>query len=87
MSNSEHRSRTCQTNPLSRRSFLACASGLGLTSAVMSETLWAQVSDDTVPQVTKEMLQEAEHLAREAMDNTVQAKMAEQRLAADKRGP
>jgi len=63
MANLEQQVRTLQTNPLSRRSFLAYTSGLGLTSTVLSDALWAKVADNGVAQVTKEMLQEAEHLA------------------------
>jgi len=42
---------------------MAYTSGIGLTSPVLSGALWAKVVDDKVPQVTKEMLQEAERLA------------------------
>jgi Asp-tRNA(Asn)/Glu-tRNA(Gln) amidotransferase A subunit family amidase/Asp-tRNA(Asn)/Glu-tRNA(Gln) amidotransferase C subunit len=63
MSNSKERLRTFETKHLSRRGFMAYTSGLGLTSTVLSGVLWAKVADDKVPQVTKEMLQEAERLA------------------------
>ena len=63
MSKLKPESRTSKRTPLSRRSFLACASVLGVTSTVMSEALWAQVGEDLGEPVTKAMLQEAEHLA------------------------
>ena len=63
MSNSNERSRTFETKQLSRRGFMAYSWGLGLTSTVLSGVLWAKVTDDKVPQVTKEMLQQAERLA------------------------
>ena len=42
---------------------MAYTSGLGLTSTVLSGALWAKVAEDSVTQITKDMLQEAEHLA------------------------
>ena len=63
MSNSKERSQTSETNQLSRRGFVAYAAGIGLTSPVLSGTLWAKVADDEVAKVTKEMLREAEQLA------------------------
>jgi len=42
---------------------MSCASGLGLTSTVMSGALWAKVADDKKPEITKEMLRDAERLA------------------------
>ena len=42
---------------------MSCASGLGLTSTVMSGTLWAKVADGKKPEITKEMLRDAERLA------------------------
>ena len=63
MSNSEERLQTSETKQLSRRSFMPYASGIGLTSPVLSGALWAKVADDKVAKVTKAMLQEAEQLA------------------------
>ena len=63
MSNSRERSQASETKQLSRRGFMTCASGIGLTSTALSGTLWAKVADDKVAKVTKEMLQEAEQLA------------------------
>jgi Asp-tRNA(Asn)/Glu-tRNA(Gln) amidotransferase A subunit family amidase len=63
MLKSEQESHTRKTDPLSRRSFMACASGLGLTSFAASSSLWAEVADTANAKVTKAMLQEAEHLA------------------------
>lgn len=63
MSNSEQGSQPLPHSPLSRRSFMAYTSGLGLTSTVLSGALWAKVAEDSVTQITKDMLQEAEHLA------------------------
>jgi len=63
MSNSEERLRTFDRKRLSRRGFMAYTSGIGLTSPVLSGALWAKVADDKVPQVTKEMLLDAERLA------------------------
>ena len=63
MSNSTQRSQTNQTHGLSRRSFLTVASGLGVTSTVMSEALWAEVAEAPGVSITKERLQAAEYLA------------------------
>lgn len=63
MSNSEQQAQALQPNRFSRRSFLAYTSGLGVTSTVMSDALWAQVADAPDVTVTQAMLQEAEHLA------------------------
>jgi len=60
MSNSTERSRSIDRKQLSRRSFMAYTSGLGLTSTMMSGALWAKVVDEEHAKVTKEMLQEAE---------------------------
>ncbi|MHC4568453.1 MAG: amidase, partial [Planctomycetota bacterium] len=63
MSNPTESTRVFEREQLSRRNFMACASGLGLTSTVMSGVLWGKVSDDKEPEVTTAMLQEAERLA------------------------
>jgi len=42
---------------------MAHTAGLGVTSTVMSEALWAEVADERNAKVTKDMLQEAERLA------------------------
>ncbi len=48
---------------LSRRRFVAYFAGLGLTSAVLPELLWARLQEEEAPRVTREMLDEAESLA------------------------
>ncbi|HUV64289.1 MAG TPA: amidase [Sedimentisphaerales bacterium] len=48
---------------LSRRTFTACLSGLGLSSTLLTETLWAQAQEQQAQKITKEMLQQAEQLA------------------------
>ena len=48
---------------LSRRTFTAYLSGLGLASTALTHTLWAQVQDGKGAKITKEMLREAERLA------------------------
>ncbi|UCF14015.1 MAG: hypothetical protein JSW59_11440, partial [Phycisphaerales bacterium] len=63
MSNSTEQTRVFERKQISRRSFMSCASGLGLTSTVMSGALWAKVAGDKEPEITKEMLQDAERLA------------------------
>ena len=47
---------------LGRREFIACLSGLGFSSAILSETLWAKVEKSEDKKITKEMIAEAEHL-------------------------
>ncbi|NQV35567.1 MAG: amidase, partial [Phycisphaeraceae bacterium] len=63
MSSSHQGSQPFHTRQLSRRGFVAYTSGLGVTSTVLSGALWARVAEDSGTQVTKAMLQEAEHLA------------------------
>ncbi len=48
---------------LSRRRFTAYLSGLGLTSTLLTRTLWAQLQEEKATKITKEMLREAERLA------------------------
>ncbi len=48
---------------LTRRSFLAYFSGLGLSATVLPGVLWAKMQDDEVTKVTKEMLKDAEQIA------------------------
>ena len=62
MPNSEEGSQSVQIEHLSRRGFMTCVSGLGVTSTLLSEDLWATVADGSAEKVTKEMLQEAERL-------------------------
>ncbi len=47
----------------SRRRFVAYLSGLGLSPTLLSGILWAQLQEDKVMKITKEMLQDAERLA------------------------
>jgi Asp-tRNA(Asn)/Glu-tRNA(Gln) amidotransferase A subunit family amidase len=44
---------------LDRRSFVACFSGLGLTSTLLPGVLWAKVASEKAAVITKEMLREA----------------------------
>ncbi len=62
MSNSKKSSAVHRAKFLGRREFLACLSGLGFSSAVLSEVLWAKVEDSNDKKLTKEMLAEAERL-------------------------
>jgi Asp-tRNA(Asn)/Glu-tRNA(Gln) amidotransferase A subunit family amidase len=48
---------------LTRRSFLAYFSGLGLSSTLLPGVLWARLQDEEEPRITKEMLQDAEQVA------------------------
>ncbi len=63
MSQVSESSSSLGTRQLSRRTFTACLSGLGLSSTLLPETLWAQVQEKQAPKITKEMLQQAEQLA------------------------
>jgi Asp-tRNA(Asn)/Glu-tRNA(Gln) amidotransferase A subunit family amidase len=45
---------------LGRREFMACLSGLGFSSAVLPDVLWAKVENSGDKKLTKEMLAEAE---------------------------
>ena len=63
MSSSQQKLHTPRTEHLSRRRFMAYTSGLGVTSTVLSDALWARVAESAHTQVTKEMLQEAEQVA------------------------
>jgi Asp-tRNA(Asn)/Glu-tRNA(Gln) amidotransferase A subunit family amidase len=48
---------------LTRRTFLAYFSGLGLSSTLLPGVLWARLQDEEEPRITKEMLQDAEQVA------------------------
>lgn len=70
MSDSSQVPTASQTRPsrrpsrgLSRRTFTAYLSGLGLASTVLTRSLWAQLQDGQAAKITKEMLREAERLA------------------------
>jgi Asp-tRNA(Asn)/Glu-tRNA(Gln) amidotransferase A subunit family amidase len=63
MSNVSGSSTSLGTRQLSRRTFTACLSGLGLSSTLLTQTLWAQVQEQQAPRITKEMLHQAEQLA------------------------
>jgi len=60
MSNSKKSSTANRANLLGRRKLMACLSGLGFSSVVLSEVLWAKVEDSKDKKLTKEMLDEAE---------------------------
>ncbi len=47
---------------LTRRSFLAYFSGLGLSATTLPGVLWAKMQDDDLTRITKEMLQDAEQI-------------------------
>jgi len=63
MSNISESSSPRGTRQLSRRTFTAYLSSLGLTSTLLTRTLWAQMQEPKAAKVTKEMLQQAEQLA------------------------
>ena len=66
MSDSSQAPKALQTRSsrgLSRRTFTAYLSGMGLTSAVLTRSLWAQIQEKQAVKITKEMLREAERLA------------------------
>jgi Asp-tRNA(Asn)/Glu-tRNA(Gln) amidotransferase A subunit family amidase len=48
---------------LTRRTFLAYFSGLGLSSTLLPGVLWARLQDEEEPRITKEMLEDAEQVA------------------------
>jgi Asp-tRNA(Asn)/Glu-tRNA(Gln) amidotransferase A subunit family amidase len=48
---------------LTRRSFVAYFSGLGLSSTLLPGVLWARLQDEEEPRITKEMLEDAERVA------------------------
>ncbi len=50
-------------NNLSRRSFLAYFSSIGLSSTLLPGILWAKIQEDKTPKITKDMLVESEKLA------------------------
>jgi len=52
-----------KSKPISRRSFTAYLSGLGVTSTVLASRLWAKVQENEATKITKDMLREAERLA------------------------
>lgn len=60
MLNSKKSSAVHRAKFLGRREFMACLSGMGFGSAVLSEALWAKVEDSKDIKITKEMLAEAE---------------------------
>ena len=60
MSNLKKSSEVHRSKFLGRREFMACLSGLGFGSGVLSDVLWAKVENSKDRQVTKEMLAEAE---------------------------
>jgi len=60
MSNSKKTLSANREKSLGRREFMACLSGLGFSSAILSETLWAKVEKSEDKKLTKEMLAEAE---------------------------
>src|SRR5258708_36751069 len=49
--------------PADRRAFLACFSGLGVSSTLVTDALWAQAQQRTSPRITREMLQNAAAVA------------------------
>jgi len=61
MSNSKKSSAVRRAKFLGRREFMACLSGMGFGSVVLSEVLWAKVENSTDRKITKEMLAEAEN--------------------------
>jgi len=46
-----------------RRAFLACVAGLGASSTVLTDALWAQAQQQSQPRITREMLQNAAAVA------------------------
>jgi Asp-tRNA(Asn)/Glu-tRNA(Gln) amidotransferase A subunit family amidase len=48
---------------MSRRTFTACLSAFGVTSTLLTQSLWAQVQEQKATKITKEMLEQAERLA------------------------
>ena len=62
MSNSNKPLATHHSKFLGRREFIACLSGLGFSSAVLSDVLWAKVESSEDKKITKEMIAEVEHL-------------------------
>jgi Asp-tRNA(Asn)/Glu-tRNA(Gln) amidotransferase A subunit family amidase len=60
MSNADKSSSAIRAKFLGRREFMACLSGLGFSSAVLPEVLWAKVENSEDKKLTKEMLAEAE---------------------------
>ena len=60
MLNSNKTSAARRAKSLGRREFMACLSGLGFSSAVLSDVLWAKVENSKDRKITKEILAEAE---------------------------
>ncbi|MHC4727064.1 MAG: amidase [Planctomycetota bacterium] len=60
MSNSKKSSAVHRAKFIGRREFMACLSGLGLGSSVLSDVLWAKVENSEDKKLTKDMLAEAE---------------------------
>ncbi|MBN2313613.1 MAG: amidase [Sedimentisphaerales bacterium] len=54
---------TLKPKQISRRSFTAYLSGLGITSTVLTSSLWAKLQENETTKITKDMLREAERLA------------------------
>ena len=63
MSNSVKFLSASEKKQLSRRRFVAYLSGLGLSPALLPGILWAELQEDKVIKITKEVLQDAERLA------------------------
>jgi Asp-tRNA(Asn)/Glu-tRNA(Gln) amidotransferase A subunit family amidase len=49
--------------PADRRAFLACFAGLGVSSTLVTDALWAQAQQQPSPRITREMLQNAAAVA------------------------
>jgi Asp-tRNA(Asn)/Glu-tRNA(Gln) amidotransferase A subunit family amidase/Asp-tRNA(Asn)/Glu-tRNA(Gln) amidotransferase C subunit len=62
MANSKKSSASQPAKFLDRREFIACLSGLGFSSAVLSDVLWAKVENSEGRKITKEIIAEVEHL-------------------------
>ncbi len=54
---------TSKTKQISRRSFTAYLSGFGITSTVLTSSLWAKLQENESTKITKDMLRESERLA------------------------
>jgi len=52
-----------ESKHISRRRFTAYLSGLGVSSTVLVDSLWAQAQENKTTKITQDMLQEAEKLA------------------------
>lgn len=77
MSNSVKFLSASEIKQLSRRRFVAYLSGLGLSPTLLSGNLWAELQEDKVMKITKEMLQEAERLAGFEFTDTERDQMVE----------